>query len=569
MLSLGLTFWVVSIVKDITNVNITNKWMEKNELCFNGVITNTCAEDIIDGWKVYLKSSQRLSTLTSTDATVLQSDVNSSFVLENLPWNSQCLAGEMIQASFAACTPLNDTLPKLTVEFQRIEHLCPKISPPKDLKSIPVPTAMVHEDTSTFRASLSITLPVTVEGDWVVYLAVSTQSKLSAAGVLCVPKQGDIFALTNLNWQERFIAGVTHILEIEGNKAVQAKTKPCIKAVFAWKQDMELISSTMPAPGVPTTSQTVLHTMQQTFTVTPSQLPSISELRTTSSSPILSTSTERLRTMASLQTTYSNTFGESSVNIQISPTIHVQPSSTTTTENGETILPHECGYVTRPSGYYHLETTVLVLENWPQGFTGQITFTTTVDVRDGWQVELVMNKTISSINVHIVTTTATSGDRFTFHNKDYNKQLQKGTNVAIDFEATKEAVNENVPCMRAVFMWPIEKPCPKITSVSGSNFINATVNITSQWNEGIAGKITAVVPEEIRNGWQMDVLFDIPLTLTVYDAISTPSAGTHFTLTSQSYNRELQNGHTLVIDFDAVKQETGVTVLCGHAVFHW
>lgn len=541
--------------------------MEKNELCFNGVIINKCAEDMIDGWKVFLKSSQRLSRLTSTNATILQSDVNSFFVFENLPWNSQCLAGEIIRASFTACTPVNDTLPKLTAEFQRIEHLCPKITPPTNLKSIPVPIAMVHEDNSTFRASLSITLPVTVEGDWVVYLAVSTQlSKLNAAGVLFVPKQGDIFTLTNLNWQERFIAGVTHILEIEGNKAVQAITKPCIKAVFAWKQDMELLSSTMPAPVVPTTSQTVLHTMQQIFTVSPSQLSSISEIRTTSSSPILSTGTERLQTT---QTTYSKTFEESSVNIQISPTIHVQPSSTTTTENGDVILPHECGYVTRPSGYYHLETTVLVLQDWPQGFTGQITFTTTIDVRDGWQVELVMNKAISSINVYTVTTTATSGRRFTFHNKDYNKQLQKGTSVAIDFEATKETVNENAPCMRAVFMWPIEKPCPKITSVSGSNLINATVDITSQWNEGIAGKITVVVPEEIRNGWQMDVLFDIPLTLTVYGAISTPSAGTHFTLTNQSYNKELHTGHILVIDFNAAKQEIGATVLCGHAVFHW
>ena len=129
-----------------------------------------------------------------------------------------------------------------------------------------------------------------------------------------------------------------------------------------------------------------------------------------------------------------------------------------------------------------------------------------------------------------MTTAATSGKRFTFHNKDYNKQLEKGTSVAIDFEATKQIVNENVPCMRAVFMRVVEKPCAKITSVTGSNFMNATVTITSQWNEGIAGKITAVVPEEIRNGWEIDVLFGIPLTLTVYDAISSSSTGTLFVI---------------------------------------
>ena len=366
-----------------------------------------------------------------------------------------------------------------------------------------------------------------------------------------------------MNWRERFIADVTHILEIEGYKAVQTITKPCIKAVFARKEDMELNPSTMHV--APTTSQTLLHTMQQSFTLTPS--PSLSELGRTTSSQILSTSTEPLHTVASLHTTYSGAFVESSATIQSSLTMYVQPSSTTTTE--DIFLPHECGDVIRPAGYNHLETTVLLLQNWPQGFTGQITFTTTVDVRDGWQVELVMNKEISSIIVYTVSTAATSGKRFTFHNKDYNKQLEKGTSVAIDFEATKQIVNENVPCMRAVFMWPIEKPCAKITSVTGSNFINATVTITSQWNEGIAGKITIVVPEEIRNGWKIDVLFDIPLTLTVYDAISSSSTGTLFTLTNQSYNRELQNGHTLGIDFNAAKQETGATVLCAHAIFHW
>jgi hypothetical protein len=248
----------------------------------------------------------------------------------------------------------------------------------------------------------------------------------------------------------------------------------------------------------------------------------------------------------------------------------MQPSSTTTTEVGDTILPHECGDVTIPSGYHYLETSVRILTDWPQGFSGEISFTPTIAVRDGWRVELVMDKAISLLNVYTVTTTASSGTRFTLHNKDHNKQLQIGSNVVISFETTKGSENENVPCIRAVFVWAIEKPCPKITVTSGSNSVNASVNITSQWNEGIAGEITVVIPAVIQTGWEIEVLFDIPLTLTVYDAIlSTSSTGTQFTLRNQSYNNRLETGHILVLAFTAIKQETGATVLCVDAVFSW
>ena len=570
MLSLGLTFWVVSIVNDISNVEIINSWVSNNELCFNGVITNKCAEDATDGWKMYLKSSQRLSTLTSSDATILQSDANSSFILENLSWNSQCLTGEIIRISFAGCTPQNDTLPQMMVEFHGSENLCPKITPPNDRQSIQVPAVLLHDDSSTFHASLNITLPVTVQGSWVIYLAVSTQlSKLNAAGVQCLPKQGDIFTLTNLHWQELFMAGVTHNLEIDGKKAFLGIKNPCITVVFTWKQDM-VVHPTMP-PLVPSANQTISPTVQQTLTPASSQKfpsPSLSDIRITSSSAAINTLTERLQSTTSLQTTYSKVYQTSAINIQSSPTIHVRPSSTTTTGVGETILPHECGDVTVPSGYYHLETSVLLLSDWPQGFSGEINFTTTSHVRDGWRIELVMNKAISLLNVYDVTTTASSGTRFILHNKDYNKELQKESNVVIRFDTKKEKENDAAPCMRAVFMWAIEKPCPKLDR-SGSNSVNATVNITSQWNEGIAGKITVLVPAEIQNGWQIEVLFDIPLTLTVYDAISTSSTGTHFTLTNESYNRELQIGNILVVTFTAAKQEIGATVLCADALFQW
>ena len=570
MVSLGLTFWVVSIVNDISNVEITESWAANSELCFNGIITNKCAKNVTDGWKIHLKSSQRLSTLTSSNATILQTDESSSFIFENAPWNRQCLTGETIQLPFSGCTPQNDTLPKMTIEFHRNEKLCPKITPPKDRESIKISTVFLHDDSSSFQASLNITLPVTVQGNWVIYLAVSTQlSKLNAAGVQCLPSQGDIFTLTNLHWQEMFMVGVTHVLEIDGTKAAQGVQNPCIAAVFAWKRDMVISLSTI--SPFPYRHQTTSQTVQQTFTQTSSQViqfptPSISEIRYTSSA-VINTLTERLRTITSFGTTYSTMY---QTNIQSSPTIYTQPTSTTTTEVGDTILPHECGDVTVPSGFHYLETSVRVLTNWPQGFSGEISFNLTTKVRDGWRVELVMSKSISLLNVYTVTATASSGTRFTLHNKEYNKQLESGSNVVINFDTIKERENEIVPCIRAVFMWAIEKPCPVINVTSGGNAVNASINITSQWNVGIAGEITVVVPVEIQTGWEIAILFDIPLTLTVYDAIlSTSSTGTHFTVSNQSYNSRLQSGHVLVLAFTATKQETGATVLCADAIFTW
>ena len=242
-----LNFWTVSIVNDITNVEIRKSFVTENELCFDGVIAINCARDVIDGWKINLTSSQHLSLLNASDATIFHSETNSFFVLESVQWNHRCLMGEVIQISFAGCTPQNDTLPQITVEFDRNENLCPKISPPADRKSIEVPAILIHNNNSTFRASLNITLPVTVQGNWAIYLAISTQLfQLSAPGVSFSPKQGDIFTLTNLRWHEMFMANETHTLEISGYKAAKGFTTPCVAAAFVWENDMEEHPSTVP-----------------------------------------------------------------------------------------------------------------------------------------------------------------------------------------------------------------------------------------------------------------------------------------------------------------------------------
>lgn len=246
-MSLSLRFWTVSIVNDITNVEIRKSFVTENELCFDGVITIRCARDVTDGWKMYLTSSQHLSSLNANDSTILYSAANSSFILESVQWNRRCLAEEVIQIPFAGCTPQNDTLPQITVEFHRNENLCPKISPPTDRKSIEVLTNFIHNNNSTFRALLNITLPVTFQGNWAIYLAVSTQlSELNAPGVSCSPKQGDIFTLTNFGWQEMFMANETYTLEIYGYKAAKDFTTPCITAVFVGENFMEDHPSTLP-----------------------------------------------------------------------------------------------------------------------------------------------------------------------------------------------------------------------------------------------------------------------------------------------------------------------------------
>ena len=709
MLSLGLTFWVVTMVNDITNVEISKSSVINSELCFDGVISTKCAKVVTHGWQMYLKSSHVLSKLNSKNAIVVHSYGNSTFVLANVASNSQCSVGEMIRVEFSGCTHQNNSVPQMEIEFHRNEKLCPKITPPRDHESVHVPTILVHDNDTSFQASLNIVLPVTVQGNWVIYLAVSTQlSKLYAAGVSSLPKKGDIFTLTNMHWQDMFLVGVTHILQIDGLKATHGVKNPCITAMFAWEKHMEVrpsstkfLHSKMPTSHIlqktisPTSSQlpfssissseiqsassgstiteqlqsrtslqmtyskaykessttithmevrlsttqlpssehTISQTPQKTISPTTPQLPFLStstspstSLQMTNSktykessttvkhievrpsttqlllssekttshtlqkmiSPTLlqplfsspssseiqsassgSTITEQLQSRTSLQITYSKPNKESSRTIQSSPTIHVHPSSTTTTETGEIILPHACGDVIVPSGYTYMETTVVVLDNWPQGFKAAVKFTTTTEIRDGWRVVLVMDNAISLLTTYDVTPTPNSGTRFTLHNKDYIKHLERGRNVTVEFLATKEKENDDVPCMRGVLMWAIEKPCQKIESIRESNSVNANVTIISQWNEGISGKITVVVPATIQNGWQMKVLFDTPLTLTVHQAISSPLTGTQFTLTNESYNKVLQIGTILEITFTGTKNETGATVLCTDALFIW
>ena len=242
-MSFNLRFWTVSIVNEIANVEITDSFVKGNELCFKGVIMNKCAEDITDGWKIYLTSSLDLSSLNLSDATILHNNANSSFILEGVHRNRSCLANEVIQLSFAGCTAENDTLPQITAKFRRDENLCPKISPPTDRKWVKVTTNLVRDNNSTFRVSMSITLPITVQDNWVIYLAVSTGlSELSAPGVSVSPKQGDIFTLTNLHWQEMFMASETYTLDIDGYKAFKGFTTPCITAMLAWEDDMEVNS---------------------------------------------------------------------------------------------------------------------------------------------------------------------------------------------------------------------------------------------------------------------------------------------------------------------------------------
>ena len=240
-MSFNLRFWTVSIVNEIANVEITDSFVKDNELCFEGVIMNKCAEDITNGWKMYLTSSLDLSSLNLSDATILHNNANSSFILEGVNRNRICLASEVIRLSFAGCTAENDTLPQITARLRRDENLCPKISPPTDRKSIEVTTNLVRDNNSTFRVSLNITLPVTVQDNWAIYLAVSAElSELSAPGVSVSPKQGDVFTLTNLHWQEMFRASDTYTLDIDGYKAFEGFTTPCITAMLAWKDDMEV-----------------------------------------------------------------------------------------------------------------------------------------------------------------------------------------------------------------------------------------------------------------------------------------------------------------------------------------
>ena len=255
------------------------------------------------------------------------------------------------------------------------------------------------------------------------------------------------------------------------------------------------------------------------------------------------------------------------------PTTNTEPPTTQFPDTSSTtqspVDPHPCGDVSVPSGFNSQELSVVVLQDWPQGFTGRITITAPAGVVDGWEIVLLLKNAISLLEVYVATTTPSSGTKFVLKNMDYNKALVEGSVTLVDFKATKQNENDEVPCTRAVFMWAKEVPCPTIAPVSGFKSLDAVFTIDSEWNEGLSGKITVVVPEDIPNGWEFRVIVSTPITLVVYEANSTPSSGTTFTLTNKDYNKSLTTGSSLVVSFTGTKQEIGSTVLCSSALFLW
>ena len=134
----ALTFWVVTIVNDIANIDITNTWIDNSKLCFNGNIQVQFGEDGSEGWVIELKSSGELSSLTTSHANIQnRTEDGLLYVLTNMPWNAQMTAETTLEVPFIACSTVEtERNPQLTVVFQRKKEICLKVDPPADVKCV-------------------------------------------------------------------------------------------------------------------------------------------------------------------------------------------------------------------------------------------------------------------------------------------------------------------------------------------------------------------------------------------------------------------------------------------------
>ena len=152
------------------------------------------------------------------------------------------------------------------------------------------------------------------------------------------------------------------------------------------------------------------------------------------------------------------TTDQPSITTVTTPTTNTQPPTTQFRDASSTtqspVDPHPCEDVSVPSGFNSLELSVVILQDWPQGFTGRITITAPAGVVDGWEMVFLLKNAISLLEVCVIATvTPSSGTKFVLKNKDYSKELVEGSVRVIFFKATKQNENDEVPCTRTVFMW--------------------------------------------------------------------------------------------------------------------
>ena len=191
----ALTFWVVTIVNDFANIEISNTWIDNSKLCFNANIQVQFGEDDSEGWVIELKSSAELSSLTTSHANIQnRTEDGLLYVLTNIPWNAQMTAETTLEVPFVACTRETERNPQITVVFQRKEEICLKVDPPSDVKSMQVSNVLENQWNSGFQAYLNITPPETIPDGWKIYLTFSKPLfSLDVPHAVVVPLQSNIY----------------------------------------------------------------------------------------------------------------------------------------------------------------------------------------------------------------------------------------------------------------------------------------------------------------------------------------------------------------------------------------
>ena len=294
----ALTFWVVTIVNDIANIDITNTWIDNSKLCFNGNIQVQFGEDGSEGWVIELKSSGELSSLTTSHANIQnRTEDGLLYVLTNMPWNAQMTAETTLEVPFIACSTVEtERNPQLTVVFQRKKEICLKVDPPADVKSIQLSNVFLKFWNTGFQAYINIKPPETIPDGWKIYLTFSRSLFfLDVPHAVVVPLQSNIYTLENYDWNREILKGSSLQIHYSANKATPTDPIPCTEAIFTWKEIKEETITT-PKPLITTvtpefktsspTSTTLQHTGETTEApTTPYSYPSTTSSTVTPAEP--------------------------------------------------------------------------------------------------------------------------------------------------------------------------------------------------------------------------------------------------------------------------------------------
>ena len=235
------------------------------------------------------------------------------------------------------------------------------------------------------------------------------------------------------------------------------------------------------------------------------------------------------------------------------------------------------------------QTQTIVVDNWFNGFKGEIQLNLKNDVKGGWTIILSFSDATPNLQIWSAKIVQNEDDKvYTLRNKPWNKQLSKGI-FGLSFIAQKSAVGASTPTGNAVFIRKatIQPPIPTVdfstpqpsTARPSSSALttnrpsstrpqSATVVVVDEWFNGFKGEIHLNLKNDVKGGWTIILSFsDATPNLQIWSAkIVQNEDDKVYTLRNMPWNKQLSKG-IFGLSFIAQKSAVGGSAPTGKVVF--